>query len=156
VPTDGDIVVSESESQSFLKDEYLLIQNQYEDYDRRALTIKGWIGSGSAAALALSFTASSRFAFVIPIYVAIIAGIFWYLETKWKMFQYAYRDRIQLIEAYFRGEQRKPNPFQIYTAWFPAYSRVDFWSVGGRPFVCCLYVAIMLASLVSLVLLFRK
>ena len=83
------------------QDEYRLIQNLYEDYDRRALTIKGWIGSGSAAALALSFTATSRFAFVIPIFVMGIAGVFWFLETKWKMFQYAHRERLQLIEFIF-------------------------------------------------------
>ena len=35
---------------------YLLLQNQYEDYDRRSMTIKGWVGSGAAAALALALS----------------------------------------------------------------------------------------------------
>jgi hypothetical protein len=148
--------MDESESQSLLKDEYLLIQNQYEDYDRRALTIKGWIGGGATALLALSITTSSQLAFIIPIFVATIAIVFWYLETKWKMFQYAHRERLTLIEAYFRGEHQKLHPFQIYTAWFPAYSQLNFWNTGQQPFVACLYVTIILASLLSLVLLLHQ
>jgi hypothetical protein len=34
----------------YLKDEYLLLQDQYEDFDRRTLTIKSWIGTGAFAA----------------------------------------------------------------------------------------------------------
>ncbi len=96
--------LDEKEKRSFLKDEYLLLQNQYEDFDRRSLTIKGWIGSGAAASLALSFNSTSRYAFLVPIFVAVIAAVFWYLEASWKMFQYALSDRIRIIEAYFRED----------------------------------------------------
>ena len=68
--------LDEREHRSFLKDEYLLLQNQYEDYDRRSLTIKGWVGSGAAAALALAFNSSYRAALLIPVFVDLIAAYF--------------------------------------------------------------------------------
>ena len=76
----------EDQRRQFLKDEYLLLQNQYEDFDKRSLTIKGWIASGAIAALALSFSNGYRATIAIPVFVAIIAGMFWYLEAKWKLF----------------------------------------------------------------------
>ena len=39
----------------FLKDEYLLLQNFYEDFDRRALLIKGWSVTVAIAGLTLGF-----------------------------------------------------------------------------------------------------
>jgi hypothetical protein len=33
-----------------LKGEYILLQNLYEDFDRRSLAIKGWIAAGAVAA----------------------------------------------------------------------------------------------------------
>ena len=92
--------LSDPERRAFLKDEYLLLQNQYEDFDRRSLTIKGWVASGAAAALAISFSTSYRLSILIPVFVSAIALVFWYLEAKWKLFQYALADRIRVIEAY--------------------------------------------------------
>ena len=43
--------LNEQERRGLLKDEYLLLQKQYEDIDRRTITIKGWIGTGAVAAL---------------------------------------------------------------------------------------------------------
>src|SRR4051812_2684207 len=89
------IILDDQNRNSFLKDEYLLLQNLYEDFDRRSLTIKGWVAAGAIAALGLSFNISYSFAAIIPGFVVIISFIFWYLETKWKMFQYALTDRIR-------------------------------------------------------------
>jgi len=36
---------------SFLKDEYLLLQRIYEDFDQRAMTIKGWSATIAVAAI---------------------------------------------------------------------------------------------------------
>jgi hypothetical protein len=159
---------------SFLKDEYLLLQNQYEDYDRRSLTIKGWVGSGAAAALALAFNSSYRAALFIPIFVSVIAAVFWYLEAYWKVFQYALSDRIRVIEAFFRDDPdiliRDPAPFQIYHFWFKSFAEdtpIYEYEKSYRPkpfsyrlreaasqsFVMVLYVCIIGLSLFSFVIL---
>jgi hypothetical protein len=166
--------LSDAERRGFLKDEYLLLQNQYEDFDRRSLTIKGWVASGAAAALAISFSTSYRLSVLIPMFVAIIATVFWYLEAKWKLFQYALADRIRVIEAYFRDDPNKPDPlpspFQVYSSWYRSYAKdepiYDYEkeyrprSIGFRlgraalhPFVNVLYVSIIALSVISFVAL---
>jgi hypothetical protein len=119
--------MTEDQRRSYLRDEYLLLQNQYEDFDKRSLTIKGWVSSGAIAALALSFSSSHKLAPVMPIIVALIVAVIWYLEAYWKLFQYALADRIRIIEAYFRNDPdiliKKPDPFQIYHWWFRSYSK---------------------------------
>ncbi len=98
-----------TELRNLLAQEYLKLQDQFEDFDNRALLIKGWIGSGAIAALALAFGVSEKFAqfaFWIPIFVAIITACVWGLETTWKVFQGGFAGRIRMIEAYFRGRSR--------------------------------------------------
>lgn len=167
--------LDEREHRSFLKDEYLLLQNQYEDYDRRSLTIKGWVGSGAAAALALAFNSSYRAALLIPVFVALIAAVFWYLEAYWKVFQYSLADRIRVIEAYFRDDADilvpHPAPFQAYNFWYESFAKDEPIyeyeksyrpkSLGSRlreaafqSFVMALYTCIIGMSLLSFVILF--
>lgn len=119
----------EKERRSFLRDEYLFIQAQYESYDQRSLQIKGWVGSGAATALALAFSTSynPKAIMAIPVIVAMVVCVVWYLEAYWKLFQYALSDRIRIIEAYFRNEKEllipgPPEPFQIYNWWFRSYA----------------------------------
>nr|VFK13444.1 MAG: hypothetical protein BECKLFY1418C_GA0070996_100343 [Candidatus Kentron sp. LFY] len=45
----------ETWQRDYLKEEYFKLQDQYEDYDRRALSIKGWIGAGATAGIAIGF-----------------------------------------------------------------------------------------------------
>ena len=90
---------NELELRGYLKDEYLLLQDHYEDFDRRTLTIKGWVGTSAFAALAVSFGISSKYAYIFPLMAAALAGVFWYLEAYWKLFQQATADRIRIIEA---------------------------------------------------------
>lgn len=170
----GPLDLSDNDRRAFLKDEYLLLQNQYEDFDRRSLTIKGWVASGAAAALAISFSTSYRLSVLIPVFVAVIALVFWYLEAKWKLFQYALSDRIRVIEAYFRDDPNKPEvspaPFQVYHSWYKSYSKdkpiydyekayrprslsARLRDVALHPFVNVLYVMIICLSVVSFLLL---
>lgn len=156
---------------SFLKDEYILLQNQYEDFDKRSLTIKGWIASGSVAALSISLGQNIKTPELVPVFVIIISLVFWYLETKWKMFQYALSYRIRIIEAHFRNDPdvivKSPAPFQIYHSWFESYagdlplyayekrprsSLRRHWEVARQPFVALLYITIIIISLVTLLL----
>jgi len=111
-----------------LKAEYLLLQNMYESYDQRSLTIKSWVIGGSIAGLSIgaSIKEPTRAAWIV---VATLSFFVWYLEGRWKMFQHALRARIRVIEAHFRNEPeilpeyRDPLPFQIYHWWFVAESQ---------------------------------
>ncbi len=171
--------IDEKEKREFLRDEYLLLQNQYEDFDRRSLTIKGWAATGAIAGSALGLNAPTKIAFFVPIYVAIIAIVFWSIEAAWKVFQYALNDRIRIIEAYFRGEEeillefKDPMPFQIYHSWFRAFTKdppiyryeetkrprskvIRFARAALHPSVWLLYVVIVLLSLSSYCVLHRQ
>ena len=158
-----------------LKDEYLFLQGQYEDYDKRSITIKGWVSSGAIAALALGITSDAKFSFAIPLLTAVIVGMVWYLEAHWKLFQYALSDRIRILEAHFRGDKeiliKNPKPFQIYHWWFRSYSDdepiYEYERRYGRPrtrrqrlistafqrFVVIPYLPIIVLALISTVLI---
>lgn len=166
--------LDDKERKAFLRDEYLLLQNQYEDFDRRSLQIKGWLTGGAIAALGLAFNSESPVAASVPIATAIIAAVIWYHEAKWKLFQYALTDRIRVIEAYFRGDpempEPQPSPFQVYNSWYRSYSEdlplypyearrrpaplvTRLWRAARQRFVATLYVAIIAMSAVALVLM---
>jgi hypothetical protein len=102
----------------FLKDEYLLIQKLYEDFDTRIITIKGWSATIGLAAIGAGF----QYGKYLWLFAAGIGLIFWVLEAMWKSFQYNYEDRIKLLEGGFRsGDIDTIKPFQIYTAWEEAF-----------------------------------
>jgi hypothetical protein len=166
------------EKRGFLKDEYLLLQDQYEDFDRRSLTIKGWIATGAAAALAISFSATSRLAYAVPVIVAILTAVFWYLEAYWRLFQDAIGDRIRVIEAYFRSDpdilEKEPAPFQTYHRFYLSFDHDDplynYEKAQGRPrrrskrvrevafrrFVLLPYAIIIILSFVVFVMLLAE
>jgi hypothetical protein len=172
--TEGTVDIDPKERMSLLKDEYFFLQNQYEDYDRRSLMIKGWVSAGATAALALSFGSSQAYSICIPIIIAAVSGIFWYLEAYWKLFQYALSDRIRIIEAEFRDDPeiliKNTAPLQAYNWWFRTYVHDDPifpYETKSRPrskrerlkeaasqrFVCLPYLAFIVLSAISLVIL---
>jgi len=114
-----------NQTQNFLVEEYRILQEQYEDFDRRALQIKGWIGAGSIAGIALGGSPDNVKDREIWMFIAAISASFWYLEATWKLFQQATSDRIRIIEAYFRGDETLINqnviPFQIFNYWTRSY-----------------------------------
>lgn len=163
------------EKRALLKEEYFFLQQQYTAYDDKTLTIKGWISTGSIAGLALAFGKDIRYAYLIPCFIALICGVFWYLETYWKLFQYAFSDRIRIIEAYFRNDQmilfKDPDPLQVYYWWSksykmnepiyeyektqknwprPATSTMRIFRVAILKFVCLPYLVIIMLCLFSL------
>jgi hypothetical protein len=123
----GATVDENAERRQFLRDEYLMLMDQYEDYDRRALSIKGWIAGGAVAALALSFEGKSDTQQLVPTFVIVLSLTFWGLEAGWKLFQHATRDRIRILEAFFRSDpdiyDKQPVPFQAFHTWQSAYLR---------------------------------
>jgi hypothetical protein len=115
----------EKNRDDYLKEEYLFLQNLYESYDQRSLTIKSWVIGGSLAGLSIGAGIDKPRA-AIWLVIATLSFFVWYLEGRWKMFQHALRDRIRVIEAYFRNdpqilpEYKNPIPFQTYHWWFIA------------------------------------
>lgn len=83
-----------------LKEEYKILQGQYEDFDRRSLQIKGWIAAAAVAGVALGLDPAKNQHGILWVVVAVIAASIWYIEGEWKVFQYALADRIRIIEAF--------------------------------------------------------
>lgn len=105
---------SESKA-AYLKDEYLLLQKFYEDYDARIITIKGWSATIGMAAIGAGFYQSH----FLWLFAAGAALVFWVLEGLWKSFQYMYAPRIQVLEEAFLNDAfDSVAPFQVYTSWF--------------------------------------
>lgn len=99
---------------AYLKDEYLLLQKFYEDYDARIITIKGWSATVGMAAIGAGFY-QSRY---LWLFAAGAAMVFWVVEALWKSFQYLYGPRIALIEQAFREDSFDGvAPFQVYSSW---------------------------------------
>lgn len=108
---------------SFLKDEYLLLQRFYEDFDGRVMTIKGWSATVAIAAIGVGFYQTEY----LWLFAAAASLIFWLLETTWKSFQYMYAPRIEAIEEAFRNDDfSEIAPFQIYTSWFEVFTENGF------------------------------
>lgn len=169
------IELKDEQRLGYLRDEYLFLQNQYEDYDKRSLTIKGWVTGGAIAALAVAFHSSSPMqAPLLVIIVAVIVGVIWFLEAYWKVFQYALADRIRIIEAHFRNDPdillKNPVPFQVYHSWYESYRwdepifpyerdrrprtlSTRLWRAARHRFVCLPYVPIIALCALSLFVL---
>ncbi len=166
--------LSPEQTANFLRDEYLLLQNQYEDYDRRSIAIKGWVSSGAIAALALGLSDTGPNPVAIHLITTTIVSMVWYLEVRWKLFQYALSDRIRVLEAHFRQDEevlvKDPAPFQIYHWWFRSYANDEpiyqyeaafrprgrqkrLWSVAFQRFVFIPYLPIIIIALVSAIAL---
>jgi hypothetical protein len=108
---------------ALLRDEYLLLQKFYEDFDSQILQIKGWNTTVGLAAIGAGFY-KTRF---LWLFASGVAVIFWIVEALWKSFQYMYAPRIQQIESAFRSESfNDVAPLQIYTSWFERFNKVGF------------------------------
>lgn len=132
-----------------LQAEYLHVQKTIEDFDARALTIKAWSITFSFVAIAGAFASHSRIPFLLS---AASAFIFWMLEIQWKIFQAAYYERSNQIEAHFRGGPLIEHPFQIGTSWYAAWRsrritqipRVALWLHVALPHVIVMGLGAML------------
>jgi hypothetical protein len=146
-----------SDPREELRAEYTILQGQYEAFDARALTIKSWSAPLLAGGVGLGLKDNS-----ISLIVAAVlaAACLWYLEAIWKSFQYCYADRIQLIDAWFRGEKSDEQivPFQIFSAWLKEWRRrykspKSLRSILKQPFVYLPYLPICILGVVSICVL---
>ena len=138
--------LNQQQRSDYLRDEYLMLQSQYEDYDNRSLTIKGWVTGGALVASGL--TVSVEHSWIVPLFIGVVVISIWYLEACWKLFQYALRGRIKEIEAYFRGDADNLVPMQSYSVWFKSYSvgsrSQRLLTAGFQHFVCLPYLPIII------------
>ncbi len=107
----------------FLKEEYLQLQRTIEEFDGRALTIKAWSVTFSMMALVGAFAAHAPPALLIAVFGSCL---FWWIECMWKTSQYAFYQRINVLEDYFAGKGERPAPFQIGRSWYERWSRLSF------------------------------
>ena len=145
-------VLKDDQHHAFLKDEYLQLQRSIEEFDGRALTIKAWSVTFSMVALVGSFATHAPAGLLIA---AFGSCLFWWIECMWKSFQYAFYERINLIEDYFAGKAERPVPLQIGRAWYERWS-----SLGGKkmcrilmwPRVALPHAAVALVGFIAFVL----
>lgn len=136
---------------TYLKDEYLLLQKFYEDYDSRVIIFKGWSATIGLAAIGAGFYQSSY----LWLFAAVISLICWILESIWKSFQSMFGPRMSLIEKAFRDDDFSTiSPFQIYTSWFETLKQrgfriFHFFKIG---IVIFPHAAIILVALVLFIL----
>lgn len=97
-----------------LKDEYLFLQQYYEDIDRKCLCIKGWNITLAAALVA----AGVEFSDILFVAGALVSVVFWYIEAFYRGLAFFIGSRIKSIEKVFRNDDyESETPFQLYSTW---------------------------------------
>jgi hypothetical protein len=121
-------MIDEQTKLALLRDEYLLLQKFYEDFDGRIITIKGWSATIGLAAIGVGFYQSSA----LWLFGAAASLVFWLLEALWKSFQYMCSPRIAEIERAFADNQfNEIKPLQIYSSWFQTFQKYGFGIFGN-------------------------
>jgi hypothetical protein len=121
--------VEEKDRVGLLKDEYFQLQKVVEDYDLRALTIKAWSVTFSAAGLVTAYLQNAR---ILLLIAALSALVFWIVEALWKTNQQAYYPRIWKIERHFRDagteKAEEIRPFAIGLSWGDSFRKEgSYW-----------------------------
>lgn len=108
-----------------------------EEYDSRALQIKGWSVTVSLAGMAAALVSKDVTADLkaMAFLVAAIASLaFWVIEFSWKRFQWSFYGRIREIEdAFVCGREAELPPLQISRAFSQSINKVKFADVF-KPF----------------------
>ena len=100
-----------------LADEYMRLHAIFEDFDDRALLIKGWSITVVLAGLIKAMELKNR---PIAWLSASVACLFWLVEAMWKSFQQSFVPRILEIERAFVSDDpvgSVGSPLQIYSRW---------------------------------------
>ncbi len=100
--------------------EYFQLQKIVEDFDSRALTIKAWSVTVSAAALVTAYAQKQP---TILVVAAVSSLVFWVVEALWKLNQQAFYSRIYEIENSVGKEGPSLAPLQIATSWSKSWHR---------------------------------
>src|SRR5262245_35855477 len=103
--------------------EYWELQAIVDKFSERALTVKGWSVTFSAATIAVAYTQHEPWLLIVA---AVSAAAFWLTEAAWKAWQLAFFPRIDAIEDHFAG-RGETAPLQASTSWKVSYC--DWWIV---------------------------
>ena len=104
-----------------LKDEYIMLQQFYEDIDSKGLTIKSWAITVALAAIGAGIV--QRKEILLAGFIASL--MFWYLEAHWRGLSHFFAARIQEIERIFQKENLTTEaPLQVYSTWNREYKLV--------------------------------
>jgi len=109
-----------------LRDEYMKLQDVVEQFDERALQIKGWSVTVSLAGMAAAIVADidagdKALAFFLA---GVGAAAFWLIEFFWKCFQWTFFHRIDQIEQAFATQRvDEVPPLQIRTVFHDNFKK---------------------------------
>lgn len=104
-----------------LKDEYIMLQQFYEDIDSKGLTIKSWAITVALASIGAGIV--QRKEILLAGFIASL--MFWYLEAYWRGLSHFFARRIQDIERIFQMENLTDEaPLQVYSTWSREYAKV--------------------------------
>jgi len=113
--------MDENKKADLLKDEYIMLQNMYEDIDSKGLTIKNWAITVAVAIIGTSLLNDKKNLLFLAIGALLV---FWYLEAYWRGLSHFISVRIQEIEGAFqKGTWEKVPPLQLYSSWTKEYDR---------------------------------
>lgn len=135
-----------------LKDEYIMLQQFYEDIDNKGLTIKSWAITVALAAIGAGIVEKNDLILGAGLVAAIM---FWYLEGHWRGLSYFFSARIQNIEQVFRdGNLEGEVPLQVYSTWEHEYQRVGNPTIRYmfKPFA--IFPHVLIAGVIVLLLIF--
>ena len=118
---DSETVTDRNTQANLLKDEYVMLQNLYEDFDSKGLTIKGWSITVALAIIGTGLLAQKDILLLVAFFTSLV---FWYLEAYWRGLAHFFSVRIQNIEKAFRAETWKDEvPLQLYSTWSEEYDK---------------------------------
>lgn len=144
-----------SQKNTFLKDEYLQIEQLILNFDERAITIKAWSVTLSMAGLGAGFLKDSH---ILLLLAGLSSIIFWIIEGFWKEFQYAHYERCGEIEEYFAGKRKKREalaPLQIAKYWLESFKKGGtkrFWMLMCLPHVALPHIVIAGVGIILFIL----
>ena len=95
-----------------LKDEYVMLQQFYEDIDEKGLNIKNWSISVALASIGAGLLYHKN----VLLLTFAASVMFWILEAYWRGLSYFFVVRIKNIEkAFANGVEEKEVPLQVYS-----------------------------------------
>lgn len=115
--------MTEPSHEELLAREYLQLIETIDGFDSRALTIKAWSVTFSAAGLVAAYVEAQP---IILLVAAASALVFWIVEGLWKISQRGHYPRVMEIEAHFSGSGPATVPFRVHTSRKANF--MDWWN----------------------------
>lgn len=112
-----------------LIEEYKLLQNRWDDFDRRSISIRGWFAAGATAAIVLAYNNWSAFAFFALMAASVNV---WIMEAIWKSWQHGFGARLAEIEDCLSGRACAIQSMQINIAWHRTYRPLEDEGINPR------------------------